>query len=40
MANYEFEYLSLLVVFANIGARSSSGVTNIVDQIKAQIAEN
>ena len=32
--------LSLLVVFANIGVRSSSGVTNIADQIKIQIAEN
>ena len=40
MANYAFDCLSLLVVFANIGARSSSGVTNIADQIKIQIAEN
>ena len=39
MEKFVFECLSCLVVFSSIGARSSSGSTNIADQIKAHISK-
>ena len=39
MEKFVFECLSCLVLFSSIGARSSSGSTNIADQIKAHISK-